>query len=265
MTTSKLFNKFGPWAIITGASSGIGEAYAHQLASEKFNLVLVARRSDILQKLGKYLSAKYHIKHLVIQANLSIPEAYQEIITATKDLDIGLLISNAGTGRPGSFLKRTQEDLSQIIHLNTLSHLWLTYHFSKIFSAKGRGGIAITGAMGARNGVPYMAIEAGTKAFVEGLGRSLNYELKSKGVHVTVLVASPTETPVIKKLGFTKENIPAKPITAAHCVKETLEALYINQPTIIPGFKYRFMNAILPGSIGRNMMGRALKQNNNIQ
>lgn len=265
MATSKLLNKFGQWAIITGASSGIGEAYANQLASEKFNLVLVARRSDVLNKLGKSLSEKHGIKYIVIKVDLSIPAAHQEVITATKDLDVGLLISNAGTGRPGSFLKRTQEDLSQIIHLNALSHVWLTYHFSKIFSARGKGGIAITGAMGARNGVPYMAIEAGTKAFVEGLGQSLNYELKSKGVHVTVLVASPTETPVIKELGFTKENIPAKPITAANCVRETLEALYINQPTIIPGLKYRIMNAILPGSFGRNMMGKALKKNNSIQ
>ena len=264
MKTSKLLEKFGPWAIITGASSGIGEEYAIQLASEKFNLVLVARRVDLLQTLGKRLSVKYGIKYIVVQVDLSISEAYKEVIAATKNLDIGLLISNAGTGRPGSFLKRTQEDLTQIIQLNALSHLWLTFHYSKLFSVRGKGGIAITGAMGAKNGIPYMAIESGTKAFVEGLSQSLNYELKNKGVHVTVLVASPTETPVIKKLGFTKENIPAEPITAEQCVRETLEALYNNQVTIIPGLKYRMMNAILPKSFGRNLMGKALKKNNNI-
>jgi uncharacterized protein len=264
MKKSEILNKFGAWAIVTGASSGIGEAFAHHLASLGFNLLLVARREDLLTHIGNQLRRKHGIDFKVIPLDLSVAESYQEIIAAAKDLDVGLLISNAGTGKPGAFLNQRKEDLAQIIELNTASHVWLTQHFAGVFAAKGKGGIVLTGAMGATNGLPYMAVEAGTKAFIEAWGLSLNHELKDKNVHLTVLVTSPTQTPVLGKLGFTNENLPMKPISAEQCVKETLEALYVNKATIIPGLKFKIMNALTPKNVGKIMMGKILKKNNNI-
>lgn len=265
MKSSKIYQQFGPWAIVTGASSGIGEEYSKQLAAHGFHLVLVARRLDLLEKHGAELSKKWGIQYRTVQADLSLPESYKKVIEASDDLDVGLLISNAGTGRSGRFLNRSEDDLLQIVHINALSHTWLTHYLGRKFIQRGKGGIALTGAMGATSGVPFMAIESGTKAFIEGFGKSLHWELKDKGVHVTVLVTTPTETPIIKELGFTKENTPVSPITTGQCVKETLKALSKNQVTVLPGLKFRIMNALMPDNLSREMMGKTMKKNNHIQ
>ena len=265
MTDSMLFKRFGPWAIITGASSGIGEGFAYELASNGFNLVLAARRVDLLEKVGMALSEKFDIQYKVLQVDMFQPRAIETIIQACEKLDIGLLISNAGTGRPGRFINRKEDDLSEIIQVNALSHIWLTYHFSKTFALKGKGGIVLTGAMGSTNGVPFMAIESGTKAFLEGFGKALNYELKDKGVNVTVLVTPPTQTAVLGELGFTDENIPVAPIPVKQCVVQALKALRKNKPSILPGRKFRMMNSLVPPGLNRQVMGDMMKKFNNIE
>lgn len=265
MTNSTMLSTFGPWAIITGASSGIGEGFAYELASKGFNLVLAARRSDLLEKIGDVLHKKFAIHYKVVQVDMFQPLASKTIIENCKELDVGLLISNAGTGRPGRFIERTELDLSQIIQINALSHVWLTLYYSRKFALKGKGGIVLTGAMGSTNGVPFMAIESGTKAFLEGFGKSLNYELKNTGVRVTVLVTPPTETPVLQKLGFTNQNMPTAPISVRQCVTRALDALKKNRPSVLPGRKFRVMNSLMPPAINRKIMGDIMKRINKIQ
>lgn len=257
-------SKFGPWAIITGASSGIGKGFAKQLAAEGLNVILVARRILLLEEIGRQLAKEFGIRYLAIEADLAAESAIKKIAEATENFDIGLLISNAGTGKPGKFLSFREDELKYILQLNAVSHLSLTHHFCKKMATRGRGGVLLTGAMGASNGLPYMANEAGTKGFILSLGKSLNSEFRELGINVTVLVTSPTETPVLDKLGFNKDNMPMKPISIEQCVKESLLALSANQRTIIPGFLYRAMNTLIPASISREMTGKILKKNNKI-
>lgn len=122
----------------------------------------------------------------------------------------------------------------------------------------------LTGAMGASDGIPYMANEAGTKGYILSLGKSLHTEFKALGLHITVLITSPTDTPVLDKLGFTEDNMPMKPISVEQCVREALLALSLNRNTIIPGRFFRIMNALMPASMARNMMGETMKRNNKI-
>ncbi|NJO87848.1 MAG: SDR family NAD(P)-dependent oxidoreductase [Chloroflexia bacterium] len=256
---------FGPWAIITGASSGIGKEFALQLSQKGINLVLVARRLNVIEELGKSLNERFGIEYRCIQLDLSQPDGFQKIIDNTLEIDIGLLISNAGTGRPGRLIERDSTDLSEIIHLNGLSHFWLAHYYAKVFAKRCRGGIFITGAMGATGGVPYMAAESGTKAFVEGFGKALNWELMGKGVHVTVLITPPTDTKVLGELGFKSVEMRSMPIVPVQqCVKESIKALEQNQASIIPGRFFRVMNTLVPEKMSRNKMGNILKLNNNI-
>ena len=256
---------FGGRALITGASSGIGATFAHQLAAGGLHLVLVARRKELLQTLATELSSRHKIDCLVIQADLSKQEDLQMLIEKTSRLEIGLLISNAGTGEVVRFLDRGLDDLVERVHLNATSHLLLTHHFAKKMATRGKGGILLTGAMGAVEGVPYMATEAATKGFIQALGKSLHAEFAGNGIHITVLVTTPTDTPVFYKLGFTLQNSPLKPLSAEQCVAEALAGLAKNRMLVYPGLKFRIIRALTPEFLGRNMAAKMLKKNNHIR
>ena len=237
---------------------------AHALAAGGLNLVLVARRRELLQDLGRTLTSRYKIECRAIQADLAKAEEIHGLIERTGDLEIGLLISNAGTADVARFFDRDSDDLTGRIQLNATSHLLLTHHFGKKMALKKRGGILLTGAMGAEKGVPYMATEAATKGFIQALGKSLHSEFKAFGIHVTVLVTTPTETPLFYKLGFSLQNAPVKPLPIEQCVTEALGALAKNKMLVYPGFKFRIMRALTPASMAREMTGKMLKRNNNI-
>src|SRR6266481_2964028 len=97
--------QFGPWALITGASSGIGREFARQIAASRINIVLVARRQDLLKEVGVEFSKRYGVEHRVVVLDVSREDFIGQLDSATEDLDIGLVVSNAGTGNPGEFLK----------------------------------------------------------------------------------------------------------------------------------------------------------------
>lgn len=257
-------SRFGPWAIVTGASSGIGKEFARQLASDGLNIILVARRVSLLEELGTELAKEFNIQYRTVEADLSEESAIKKITQATDDLEVGILISNAGTGIVRKFFSAELSEHKYIFQLNATSHLSLTHYFGKKMANRKKGGILLTGAMGATDGVPYMANEAGTKGYIQSLGKSLHSELKEFGLHVTVLVTTPTETPVFYKLGFTKKNTPVQPISIEQCVTEALWALSKNKITVLPGLKFRIMNAFTPGSISRVMSGKMMKKNNRI-
>jgi short-subunit dehydrogenase len=256
--------KFGPWAVVTGASSGIGKEFAFQLAANGFNLVLVARRRFLLEEIGGDLSMRFGIQFKTIECDLAEDGAVSKIAEATNGTDVGLLISNAGTGKAGRFLSFEEEQQKCFIQLNALSHFSLTHHFGQRFAKRGKGGILLTGAMGATDGVPYMASMAASKAFLLSLGRSLHYEFKELGINITVLITTPTDTPIIPLLGFDKDTMPMKPISPEQCVTESLLALNANKATAMPGFKFRMMNALIPGSVSSKITGKIMRQNNNL-
>jgi short-subunit dehydrogenase len=164
--------KFGPWALITGASSGIGEGFARQIAANGINVVLVARRLNLLEELGRDLKRRYQTEYLAIQADLSQDNFMRKLVTPTKELDIGLVVSNAGTATPGSFLKRDLGDMVNLFKLNAQAHLEISHHFGQRLAQRGRGGIMLTGAMGAVKGVPYVLNESASKSFVQTLGEA---------------------------------------------------------------------------------------------
>jgi len=258
MTTKIDAKKFGPWALITGASSGIGREFARQIAASGLNVVLVARRESLLKEAGTEFSKTYGVEHRVVVADLSEDGFMDKIIPATEGLDIGLVVSKAGTPNPGEFLELERNELARLLRLNTLAHLDIAHHFGQGLLKRRRGGILFSGAMGAVQGIPYVANECGGKSYVQSFGESLHAELAPLGIHVTVLVIGPTQTAVIEKFGFKPADMPMKPMPVEQCVFEGLEALKRNRATHLSGRINRIMNALIPASLSRNMMGKMM-------
>jgi len=250
--------KFGPWAIVTGASSGIGKEFSRQLAASGLNIVLVARRLELLNELGQNLENQFGVQCRAVQVDLSDEKFIGTIKEATQDLEIGLVVSNAGTGNPGEFLKHDRQLLHETLRLNTIAHLDITHHFGQKLSERRRGGIILVGALGAENGVPYMANDGGAKAYVHSLGEALHYEFKPQGVYVTVLAAGVTNTAVIDKFGLNPKTMPMKPMRVEQCVSEGLSGLLKNRSRVVPGRLNRIMNALVPASLSRKLLADLL-------
>lgn len=256
--TSLNKEQFGPWALVTGASSGLGLEFARQLARSGFNLVLAARRIDLLESLGNRLQREFDIDYCTISIDLSEPDFIEKIEAATNDLDIGLVISNAGTGKPGSFLNHSHEHLRRIMRLNAVSHLDLTYHFGQRLAKRGKGGVLLISAMGAMHGLPYMANDAASKSFVASLGAGLHLEFKKLGLNITSVLIGPTDTPIIGKFGLDIANMPVKPVTAEQTVAEALAAFKSNRPIWLTGRMNRLMDKLVPDSLKRRILGSML-------
>src|SRR5437870_1756513 len=245
--------QFGPWALVTGASSGIGKEFVRQIAASGINVVLVARRDALLAELGRAISQEFDVQYRALAMDLSQEGFIAGLADATRDIDIGLVVSNAGTGNPGEFLKLDRQLLQATLRLSTMAHLDITQHFGAKLAKRRRGGIVLAGAMGAENGVPLMANDGAAKAYVHSLGEALHYEFKPLGVCVTVLAAGFTDTAVLGKFGLDPKTMPLKPMSVEQCVSEALSGLRKNRSKVIPGRLNRILNALVPASLARKI------------
>ena len=250
--------RFGPWAVVTGASSGIGREFARQLAAHRVHVVLVARREALLREVGRELTARYEVQHRVVAVDLTEPDAVARIARATDDLDIGLVVSNAGSAMSGEFLSHDLDGLRTVAHLNVMANLDVAHHFGRRLVRRGRGGLILVSAANSSYGVPNMANAAATKAYVTSLGRALHAEFARAGVSVSVLLPGPTETPVLDELGFQRDSSPIKPMPVEQCVTEGLDAVAANRATLVPGRVNRIMDTVIPARVSAAITGRMI-------
>jgi short-subunit dehydrogenase len=136
--------QFGPWALVTGASSGIGKEFAQQIAASGINVVLVARREALLAELGHAITEEFDVQYRAVSMDLSQEGFIAGLADATHDIDIGLVVSNAGTGNSGEFLKLDRQLLQNTLRLNTMAHLDIAHHFGAKLAERRRGGIMYT-------------------------------------------------------------------------------------------------------------------------
>jgi uncharacterized protein len=247
---------FGPWAVVTGASSGIGKEFARQLAASGLNVVLVARRGHLLEDLGRQLATTFGVQYRPVGLDLTEPAYLDELEAATQDLDIGLLISNAGAFFPGAFLEFERRRLQQMLQLDVIAHLDLTSHFGRRIAARGRGGLLLVASTAGLQGIPFSAEYAAAKGFVLNLGEALHTELRDAGVHVTTLLPGAVNTPMLTDFGFDLISTPIKPMSPEQCVTEGLASLRRNRATHIAGRTNRIMAALIPRRVASRMYGR---------
>ena len=265
------YERYGPWALVTGASTGLGEEFARQLAANGLNVVLVARRKQLLDNVARELESKYDIKSKTVAVDLGQPEAIDIIDEATKEIEIGLLVNNAAMILAGALVKTELTDQTQVIQANIATPLKLAHLFAQKMSQRGRGGIIFVSSMGGYGSMPYMANYMAAKSYFISLGEALHYELKNKGVDVTVLCPGGIDTRPkvgVKEIKGLDSNWLRKdevkgvmgvtPVAAA-----ALKALG-RKPTVVPGLKNDAMifmvKRILPRKTNTGMFANIIKK-----
>jgi len=190
----KLLKNYGEWALITGASSGIGKAITNELAKAGFNLILVARNQQALEQQVKEYQTQYQTTSKVIVQDLSKLEQLPSLYAQIEPLNIGLFVAAAGFGTSG---KLVESDLVQEVNMLTVNCnvvLQMTHYFCQQFKQKGRGGIILFSSIVAFQGVPFAAHYAATKAYIQTLAEALNDEMKPYGVDVLSAAPGPVKT-----------------------------------------------------------------------
>jgi len=191
---SEFKQKYGPWALITGASSGIGMEFARQLAAMGINLVLVARREDKLNTLATELKSSHGIDAKVVMADLSRDDFLPTLRSATAGLEIGLLVNNAGLTTTGAIVDNKLEDELNLLHLNCRAPLILAHEYGKPMRERKRGGIIFLGSVLSFASVPVWANYAASKAYDLFLAEGLAAEMKEHNVDVMALCPGFTRT-----------------------------------------------------------------------
>jgi short-subunit dehydrogenase len=233
-TTTPLYA--GKTALITGASSGIGAAFARALAAQGTHLILVARSEAKLRDLATDLAAQHAIRTEALPCDLSRPEAAQQVFAATQQrgLPVDLLINNAGFATYGAFDRLDAEREQREILLNVAAVVDLTHRFLPAMLARGSGAIVNVASTSAFQPTPYMAVYGASKAFVLSFSEALWAEYRSKGIRVLALCPGPTSTDFFTVVGTEDASFGAKE-TPEKVVQVALRALQRGRPSVISG------------------------------
>lgn len=238
--SSRLKNRYGPWAVVTGASDGIGREIAHALAEAGLSLVLVARRAEVLEALAGELGARFAVTTRVLAVDLAQPRGVSELVAETRGLDVGLLVAAAGFGTSGHFLDASLDDELGMIDVNCRAVAALTHHFGRRLAERRRGGIVLLSSLLAFQGVPRAANYAATKAYVQSLAEGLRAELAPLGVDVLASAPGPIHTGFARRANMQM----ALALTPASVARSTLSALG-RRGTVRPGWLSKLLESAL--------------------
>ncbi|ULP40627.1 SDR family NAD(P)-dependent oxidoreductase [Mycobacterium lentiflavum] len=193
-TTSAFARRYGPWALVTGASDGIGREFVTQLAARGLNVVLVARRAAMLEALSAELVAHQHVSCRVVPLDLAQPHSVDRLVAATSDLDIGLVVAAAGFGTSGRLIDAPLTAEVELLTVNCAAVLEMTWHYGRRLAERGRGGIVLMSSLLGFAGVPQAANYAATKAYIQSLAEGLSREFAPMGVDVISSAPGPVHS-----------------------------------------------------------------------
>jgi uncharacterized protein len=247
------------WALVTGASAGLGEEFARQLAERGMNLVISARRLDRLSALASELAQRHAVEVIAAPADLARPGAAAELwARATDGRDVHLLVNNAGFGAQGDFHQVPRERQVEMVQLNCTALLELAHLALAGMRERGDGGIVNVASIAAYQPVPTLATYAASKAFVLSLSEALWSENVGTGVRVLALSPgrTPTEFQGIAGTGSTEGAFGLR--TPQQVVAAGLRALERGRPSIVPGLE-NHLAAWLVRLVPRSALTRALR------
>jgi short-subunit dehydrogenase len=227
-------------ALVTGASSGIGVDLARELAGRGHNVVLVARRADLMETLAAELREAHGVRAEVLAADLIDPEAVAALPerVAALDLDIDILINNAGYGSAGQFVDLDGRSESDMVRLNCETVVALSHAYAPKMVERGAGAILIVASSAGIQPIPGQATYAASKAFALSFAEALHTELSHLGVAVTALCPGPIDTEFAERAGLTDAfaSLPGfVRVSSPDCAKTAIDALARNRRIVVPG------------------------------
>jgi short-subunit dehydrogenase len=244
----QLSERYGDWGLVTGASSGIGAAFARALAREGVSVVLSARREERLRELAAELEKSHAVQTRVVVADLSDPDETERLAREVSDLEVGVLVNNAGFGCAGRFDRLDPARLREMVQLNCLAPVLLTARLLPGMLARRRGAVVLTGSVAGRQPLPLHGVYSASKAFDLLFGESLAVELRPLGVDVVVLEPGSTETEFQQVAG----EIAHAGESAEQVVRVALDALG-RQPSVVSGW-WNWLRA----NLGARLLPRSL-------
>jgi uncharacterized protein len=251
--------KYGPWAIVAGASEGLGAAFAEELAKRGLNLILIARRLEKLEILSDNLRNKYQIEIKYHSTDLADFEQTKDFISRL-ETNIGLLVYNAAYSPIAYFENVSEENLIRIVDVNIKTPLLLSKLVLSQMIEKRKGGLVLMSSLAGAQGSPKIATYAASKAFNAILAEGIWNEMRDHGIDVLACCAGAVTTPGYKNAQNTKDA--PGTLNAGKVAVKTLNALG-KCPTIIPGFTNKiahfFMGRLFPRKLAISIMGNNTK------
>jgi short-subunit dehydrogenase len=237
----RLAVRYGPWAVIAGASEGIGEALARRLAAVGIDLALIARNESRLRAVAADIKTRHGRDVRVLPLDLTAPRTHQAVADACHDIEVGLLIYAAGSvNRTLAFVDDPYEASLRQVELNCVGPLGLARAFSPAMLSRGRGGIVMAASMAALAGAAQIAVYSAVKAFQVNLGEGMWAEMAPRGVDVCTAVLGQVWTPAMERQGISYD--PATDMLAVDVADEII-ANSANGPTYVVGARNQVIAA----------------------
>jgi short-subunit dehydrogenase len=219
-------HRYGPWAVVLGASEGLGEAYADELAGRGVNVVVAARRSALLHDVADRLHHSHGVDTRAAVVDLAADNLMATLRAMTDDLDVGLVIYNATGHFIGPFLDEPLDHALEQVAINVRGLIAVCQHFARPMLARGRGGLVLMGSGAGVAGTAGLAIYSATKAFGLTLAQALHLEWRDQGVDVLGVVAPAMDTPSFRRqFDHDPVSLPQPPLAPAQVAREVLDAL----------------------------------------
>ena len=250
--------RYGSYALVTGASEGIGRAFAVELAQKGLDLILVARREAVLKQLAEEIQTHHGVQCQVLSADLAQQEEVERVMAFSARFDVGLVVCSAGFGTAGNFLDNDLSNEMSMLSVNCEALTRMTHAYGAKFKERGRGAIILLSSIIATQGVPRSAHYSATKAYVQALGEALYEEWRGSGVDLLIVAPGPVET------GFSKRSKMQFGLTTTPDVVaiDSINALG-RQRLVHPGWLAKVMSlglSITPRSIRVKVMGMVMKE-----
>jgi short-subunit dehydrogenase len=262
VNSTQWIQRYGSTALVTGASSGIGEQFACELAMRGFDLLLTARREPLLHALKEKLERAHGISVTCLVCDLCDPVQVEALIARAASMEVGLVVSNAGYGVvKGAYLSEKPAALEAMYQANSLSPARIAHALLPAMIARGRGGFIFTGSIEGDAAFPWSAGYAASKAFLHSLVLALWYEVKGSGVDILLLAPGSTDTQAPMKQGISRDQL-AGVMSPALVAQQALAQLG-RRPHFTPGAHNRLLIALLrllPRTLAIRLAGDGMRR-----